>query len=492
MIALPQKRTPAESVLAAMQELRQHDAQWQQGKTWSYVYDAGDDVTDLLSQAYSLFISENGFSPMAFPSLRKFETEVVSMTSSLLGGDDETVGNMTSGGTESILLAVKTARDWARANRPSVAVPEMVLPLTAHPAFEKAAQYFSVKSVRTPVGEDFRADVEAVGAAISPNTILLVGSAPSYPHGVIDPIEELARLAQDNALLFHVDACVGGLMLPFVRRLGYDLPSFDLGVPGVASLSADLHKYGYAAKGASVILYKSKSHRRHQFSVYTDWPGGIYLSPTMLGTRPGGAIAAAWAVMKYLGEEGYLALADSVMKATTKLRDGIDSIEGLQVLGNPAMSVLAIGSEELDIYEVGDELTLRGWYLDRQQFPASLHLTVTPTHAQVIDRFLEDLRQAASAASRLSAGRLARSLAVGLTRTAVDVLPAKVVSSLATRSASALGLGEADVPARSAAIYGMMATLPNRGDVDELVLDLLEQLSRPQEEPSSPEGSGIE
>jgi glutamate/tyrosine decarboxylase-like PLP-dependent enzyme len=492
MIALPPKRTPAESVLATMQELRQHDAQWQQGKTWSYVYHAGDDVAGLLGQAYSLFISENGFSPMAFPSLRKFETEVVSMTSSLLGGDDETVGNMTSGGTESILLAVKSARDWARAKRPSVTAPEMVLPLTAHPAFEKAAQYFCVKSVRTPVGEDFRADVEAVGAALSPNTILLVGSAPSYPHGVIDPIEELARLAQNHEVLFHVDACVGGLMLPFVRRLGYDLPDFDLGVPGVTSLSADLHKYGYAAKGSSVILYKSKIHRRHQFSVYTDWPGGIYLSPTMLGTRPGGAIAAAWAVMNYLGEEGYLALADGVMKSTTQIRDGIDSIEGLQVLGNPAMSVLAIGSEELDIYEVGDELTLQGWHLDRQQYPASLHLTVIPTHAQVIDRFLEDLRQAASAASRLSAGRLGRSLAVGLTRTAVDVLPAKVVSSIASRSASALGLGEAQVPARSAAIYGMMAALPNRGDVEELVLDLLEQISRPQEEPPSPEISGIE
>ncbi len=492
MIALPHNGTPAESVLASMQDLRKDDAGWQEGKTWCYVYDAGNEVTDLLRKAYSLFISENGFSPMAFPSLRKFETDVVSMTAGLLGGDEETVGNMTSGGTESILLAVKTARDWARANRRSVSAPEMVLPQTAHPAFEKAAQYLSVKSVRTPVGEDFRADLAAVGAAITRNTILLVGSAPSYAHGVIDPIEEMAQLAQENALLFHVDACVGGFMLPFVRRLGYDVPRFDLGVPGVTSLSADLHKYGYAAKGASVILHKSKGHRRHQFSVYTDWPGGIYLSPTMLGTRPGGAIAAAWAVMNCLGEEGYLALADTVMKATVKLRDGIGSIEGLRILGDPAMSVLAIGSEELDIYEVGDELTLRGWYVDRQHFPASLHLTVTPNNAKVTDRFLEDLRQAASEASRLSAGRLARSLAVGLTRAAVDVLPANVVSSLTSRSSSVLGLGEAKVPQRSAAIYGMMATLPNRGDVDELVLDLLDQLSRPQDTSQHREDGSIE
>jgi len=353
IITLPTKRIPAENVLATMRQIREHDAKWQEGKVWSLVFHAGDKVTELLKEAYTTFFSENGLNPMAFPSLKKFEAEVVTMTASLLGGDDETAGNMTSGGTESILMAVKTARDWARARNPANIAPEMILPTTAHPAFEKAAHYFSVKPVHIPVRSDFRADVAAARDAITPNTILLVGSAPSYPHGIIDPIAELAQIAQENDILFHVDACVGGFMLPFVRKLGYPVPDFDFHVPGVTSISVDLHKYAYAAKGASVILYKDRALRRHQFFVYSDWPGGIYPSPTMAGTRPGGAIAAAWAIMNHLGEEGYLEIADAVMKTATKLKDGINAIEGVQVLGEPMMSILAIGSDRLNVYEGG-------------------------------------------------------------------------------------------------------------------------------------------
>ena len=293
MIALPTKRTPAEQVLDAMKEIREHDARWQEGKTWSLVYHAGDEVTELLKKAYTMFFSENGLNPTAFPSLKKFEAEVVSMAASLLGGDDETVGNMTSGGTESILMAVKTAREWARANRPAITAPEMILPDTVHPAFEKAAHYFGLKPVRTAITPDFRADVGAAQDAVTPNTILLVGSAPSYPQGVVDPIAELAQIALEHDILFHVDACVGGFMLPFVRRLGYPVPDFDFRVAGVTSISADLHKYAYAAKGASVVLYKNNALRRHQYFVYTDWSGGIYASPTMTGTRPGGGDCAA-------------------------------------------------------------------------------------------------------------------------------------------------------------------------------------------------------
>ena len=487
MITLPPKRTPAEQVLAAMKTLREHDAKWREGKTWSLVYHAGDDVTELLQDAYTMFFSENGLNPMAFPSLKKFEAEVVAMTASLLGGDGETVGNMTSGGTESILMAVKTAREWARARNPGNAAPEMILPATAHPAFEKAAHYFSVKSVRTPVQADFRADVAAAQAAVTPHTILMVGSAPSYPQGIIDPIAELAQIAQGNDILFHVDACVGGFMLPFVRKLGYAVPDFDFRVPGVTSISVDLHKYAYAAKGASVVLYKNKALRRHQFFVYTDWSGGIYASPTMTGTRPGGAIAAAWAIMNYLGQEGYLSISDTVMKTTVKLRDGINAIEGVKILGDPAMSILAIGSDTLNVYEVGDELTLRGWHLDRQQFPPSLHLTVTHAHAKVADQFLDDLEQAVAKVKRFSFNKLVDSLKVGLVQAAVRLLPAKVVSEFAARVSSVMGLEGGQLPKRSAAMYGMMASLPNKGDgsteLNEIVLDLLDQLTQSEERP---------
>ncbi|MFN2185745.1 MAG: pyridoxal phosphate-dependent decarboxylase family protein [Anaerolineae bacterium] len=477
MLRLPERGMAGERVLDRMRELRERDANWRAGKTWSLVYHAGDEVTELLKEAYTMFFSENGLNPMAFPSLKTFEAEVVAMTASLLGGDAGTAGNMTSGGTESILMAVKTAREWARARDPGLAAPEMVLPATAHPAFDKAGHYFGVKPVRIPVLSDFRADVEAVRAAITPNTILLVGSAPSYPQGVVDPIGDLARIAQERGLLCHVDACVGGFMLPFVRKLGYPVPDFDFSVAGVTSISVDLHKYAYAAKGASVILCRNRALRRHQFFVSTDWSGGIYASPTMTGTRPGGAIAAAWAVMNHLGEEGYLAIADTVMKTVTRLRQGIEAIEGVCVLGDPAMSVLAIGSDRLNVYEIGDELTLRGWHMDRQQHPPSLHLTVTHAHAQVADLFLQDLAEAVAQARRFSLAKMSNAAKVGLVRAAAKLLPAPWMSALASRSSSVTGLEGADIPTRSAAMYGMMASLPNKGDLDELVLGVLDSLT---------------
>ena len=478
MMPLPLNRTPADQVLARMRQAREHDAKWHEGRVWSLVYHADDEVTDLLKEAYSLFFSENGLNPMAFPSLRQFETEVVAMTAALLGGSDETAGTMTAGGTDSILMAVKTARDWARVERPEATAPEMVLPKTAHPAFHKAGHYFGVKPVITPVGADLRADLATAKSAITPNTILVVGSAPAYPFGVVDPIAELAGLAQEYGLLCHSDACVGGFMLPFVRKLGYPVPDFDLSVPGVTSISADLHKYGYAAKGASVILYRSHELRRYQFHVYTDWPGGIYASPGMPGTRPGGPIAAAWAILNFLGEEGYLALTDTVMKTVRKLQAGIRAIPGLQILGGPVMSIMAIASDRLNMFEIGDEMALRGWTLDRQQFPASLHVTITPAHAQMADQFLADLEQVVEMVRRPSRARLSRSLQVKAAQMAARVLPPALMRRLTRRSSGtggeALGAG-----GRSAALYGMMATLPNRGDLHEVVLDLLDQLTSP-------------
>jgi sphinganine-1-phosphate aldolase len=482
-IPFPVQGASAEQILPSMQGLREHDVRWQEGKAWSLVYHLGDEapqlaaVPQLLQDAFTLFFAENGLGPIAFPSLRRLESEVVSMTASLLGGDDQTVGNMTSGGTESILLAVKTARDWARAKGPAHTDAEIILPRTAHPAFEKAAHYFCVTPVHIPVGSDFRADVDAARAAITPRTILLVGSAPSYPHGVVDPIPELAQVARENGLLFHVDACVGGFMLPFVRKLGYPVPDFDLRVPGVTSISADLHKYAYAAKGASVILYAKRALRRHQFFVYTDWPGGIYPSPTIAGTRPAGPIAAAWAILNYLGEEGYLTITDTVMETAARIREGIRTIDGVEVLGDPAMSILALGSDRLNVYEIGDELAQKGWYLDRQHLPPSLHLTVTHAHARVADQFLQDLEQAVARTKRFSLSKLSSAAAVGMVEAAGKLLPANLMSALTARASSLAGLKGNGIPRRSAAMYGMMASLPNRGDLEQLVLDVMDQLS---------------
>lgn len=476
--AFPTHGRAKTDVLGDLHAARQYDIHWQEGKAFSLVFLGGEDVTEVAKEAYALYFSENGLNPGAFPSLRRLETEVIGMAANLLGGDANVVGNMTSGGTESILMAVKAARDWARAQRPAIRRPKIILPLSAHPAFDKAAEYFGLDIVHTPVRPDSRADIEALRRALTPDTILLVGSAPSYPHGVVDPISEIAALAQEHGILCHVDACVGGFMLPFARKLGYPIPAFDFSLPGVTSISADLHKYGYAAKGASVILYRDAGLRRHQMTAYTDWPGGIYASPTMLGTRPGGAIAAAWAVMNYLGEEGYLSLAATTMETAAQLRAGIDAIPGLRILSNPDMSVMAIGSDTLNVYEVADEMTLRGWHLDRQQFPSTLHLTVHYGHAATSAAFLADLAASAAQVRRFSLKRAAFSLLQRFLNSLLRLLPERWVSRLTARAGSLLG-GGGGLPTRSAPMYGMMGSLPNRGDLRELVLDLVDGFTRP-------------
>lgn len=383
-----------QEILTCMREMRSEDARWQEGRTWSLVYNAGEDIRRLLAEAYTEFMSENGLNPMAFPSLRRFESEVLAIGAELFHGEG-VAGTMTSGGTESILMAVKTARDFARAER-GITEPELVMPASVHPAFQKAAHYFGVKAVNVPVGPDFRADVAAMRAALTPRTVLVVGSAPAYPQGVVDPIPELAAMAKEQGLLFHVDACLGGFLLPFARKLGHSIPDFDFAVPGVTSLSADLHKYGYAAKGASLVLYRTPELRRYQFFTYADWSGGIYASPSMAGTRPGGAIAAAWAILKYLGEEGYLRLAGTVLDTAKALREGIAAIPGLKLLGEPTLSVFAFSSDTLDVYALGDAMEARGWKLDRQMMPPALHLMVTPAHVKVVEPFLADLRACAA------------------------------------------------------------------------------------------------
>ncbi len=394
MATFPEKGRDKADILAALDELSHADGNWREGRTWSLVYYAGEEVTALTEAAYTRFFHANALNPTVFKSLRQLEVETLGFAADLLHGDGDTVGSLTSGGSESILMAVKTYRDEARALKPHITEPEMVLPVSAHASFEKAAHYFGVKPVHILLTGDYRADVAAAERAITPNTILIVGSAPAYPQGVVDPITELGRLALKHGLRFHVDACLGGFILPFVRQLGYPVPDFDFSVPGVTSISADLHKYGYAAKGVSALLYKNGNIRRYQYFAYADWPGGLFVSPSATGTRPGGAIAAAWAVLQYLGTEGYLRLAETTMNITQKLLDGIRAIPELYILGQPTASVFALGSDVLNVHALADRLEEKGWVIDQQVGPSCLHFMVTPAHEAAAEPFLSDLKQA--------------------------------------------------------------------------------------------------
>lgn len=395
---IPQQGLSKEQILSTLQAFKARDMDWKAGKVWCYVYHPGEDPAEVTREAYLSFLSENALDPTVFPSLLKLETEVVRAVIGLLRGDDQAVGHLTSGGTESILLAVKTARDKTRAEHPEITRPEMILPRTAHAAFHKAAHYLSVKPVLVDIDpQTFKVRAEDMRAAITPNTILLVASAPGYSQGVIDPIAELGEIARERNLLFHVDACVGGMHLSFMRQLGYEVPDFDFTVPGVTSISTDLHKYGYAAKGCSAILYRSKDIRRYQIFACTDTTAYTLINPTVLSSRSGGPMAGAWAILNFLGEEGYQKIVREVQEATRRLIEGVNSIDGLQVLGEPVMSMFSFKSDTLNVYQLADEMGKRGWYLQGQfstpLTPRNLHLSVNHGTIHNVDALLNDLRE---------------------------------------------------------------------------------------------------
>ncbi len=391
MKTIPPRGSTIDDVMSRLKAMQASDGDYHNARTWGLIYNAGPDVDAVLQAAGSHVMLENALNPFVFPSLKEMQRDVVSMTAGLLHGGDDVGGSMTSGGTESIFMAVKTARDLARAER-GIKRGRIILPRTAHPAFVKAAHLLDVEMTQLALGDDLRTHASALEGKISDDTILVVGSAPAYPFGMIDPITEMAAIAMDAGVLFHVDACLGGFMLPFVERLGRDVAPWDFRVPGVTSISADVHKYGYAIKGASVLLHRPKSNLRYQVFSFNAWPGGAYGTQGFQGTKPATPIGAAWAVMQYLGEEGYLRLARDTMTATKMLLDGISGIDGLHVWGEPDMTVVAIGSEQHDIFAVGDRLTERGWHFDRQEDPPALHLMASPRHLLVVDEFLTDLR----------------------------------------------------------------------------------------------------
>ena len=391
---LPEKGRNQQAVLDEMKTFGHKDPDYKNAKTWSLVYYLGEDHSRFLNKAGQMYSATNGLNPMAFQSLKRFETQVVRMTADLLNGDRQVAGVMTSGGTESCLLAVKTYRDMAR--KKGIQKPEMILPESAHVAWEKGAAYFDVKAVHVPLDKNYRADMTRVKKAVNRRTVMILGSAPAYPHGIVDPIEEMGALGLEKNIPVHVDACVGGYLLPFVEQLGYPVPLFDFRVKGVTSISADTHKYGYSAKGASTILYRDIHLLKHQMFVFTEWPGGIFASPGLLGTRPGSNIAAAWAAMQAMGHDGYLANARIIMDTTQKLIKGINRIDGIEVIGKPDMSIVAFRStsRRINIYALGDQMEKKGWQIDRQQKPECLHAMVTPLHQDAVGPYLEDLKAA--------------------------------------------------------------------------------------------------
>lgn len=393
----PAAGRPADDVIAAIRGGRHDDADWRAGRTFSLVYNPDDPELERLQDAVAHeYLHENYLNPFAFPSLLRMEREVVAMGADLVHGNPRG-GKLTSGGTESLFLAVQVARDHARTAR-GIAEPTIVVPATAHPAFAKACHYLDVDEVRVPVGPDGRADVAAtehvLDGEVGERAALVVGSAPCYPYGVVDPIPDLAALAAGRGVLCHVDACLGGWLLPFLERLGEPIPPWDMRVPGVTSLSADIHKYGWSFKGASLLLHARDELLRHQYFLSDGWPGGLYGSATTAGTRPAAPIAAAWATINYLGEAGYRRLTAQVRDAARRLRAGVEAIEGLHVTGDPVPGVMEVSTDEggPDLGAVADVMDDRGWHLDRQQ--GGLHAIVSPSHLAVADRFLADLADA--------------------------------------------------------------------------------------------------
>lgn len=369
------------------------DAKWREGKTAVYVFNAGEDVAQVQKEAYTLYMSENGLGPAAFPSLKQMEDEVIGMGLSLLHAPETGAGSMTSGGTDSITMAIKAARDYHRSKHDTPAIQKLniVVPFSAHPAFDKAAQMMDLEIRRIACGQNLLADPAAMSAAIDANTMMIVGSAPCFPYGLIDPIEALGQIAERENKWLHVDACVGGYIAPFVRMNGTDIKPFDFEVSGVSSMSADLHKYGYCAKGASSVLFRSEDLMSHMIFDCDGWPGGRMITPTLSGTRPGGAISAAWAVMNYLGIEGYKSKQKMVTDARETIEAGVRAL-GFEILGTPKVGIVAFSHPTENVFAIYKQMYKRGWFTSLTTEPRSLHLMLSPFHAEVTDIYLMDLK----------------------------------------------------------------------------------------------------
>ena len=473
MLAEIEPGQSVEEVIAALRKKRENDASYD-GRMFGMDFYASDDGQRAAEEAYLMFMWENRLDPTVFPSVVELEAEVVSMAARHLGGDAQTAGSFTSGGTESVLLAVKTARDKARAER-GVKNANMVIPITGHPCFHKGAAYFDVEARVVPVDPvTFQADVDAMRDAIDDDTVLLVGSAPSFAHGVVDPIEAIGALGLERGVPVHVDGCIGGFLLPYFRRAGADVPPFDFSVPGVTSMSMDFHKYAYAAKGASIVLYKDASYWRHQVFTYSGWPGYTIVNPTIQSSKSGGPLAATWAVLRHYGDDGYLEIGKQLKAARDTIVEAVNGIEGLRVLVQPHMSLVAIGTEGIPVFSLLERLDAKGWHLRPQlrigDLPESFHMTILPRNLPHLDAFIDDLREEAAAlrGQEVTGGHLAALLAsVDLGTMSADDLTGLI------RGAGLIGGGSP-----GAEVNNLLNALPS--DMrDRLASAYFEALSRP-------------
>ncbi|XP_066974810.1 sphingosine-1-phosphate lyase-like [Macrobrachium rosenbergii] len=403
---------------------------WKEGCASGTVYNYNKSLTDLTTEVYGLAAWSNPLHADVFPGVRKMEAEVVRMCCTMFHGDAKSCGCITSGGTESIVLACKAYRDYA-INVKGIRKPEILVPVTGHAAFDKAAQLLGIAIKHVPIDPvTMKADISVMKRMITSRTCMLAGSAPQFPHGVIDPIEEIAALGVQYDIPVHVDACLGGFLIAFMEEAGYPLAPFDFRVEGITSISADTHKYGYAPKGTSVILYSDPKFRHHQFFVTPDWPGGIYATATIAGSRSGGIIASCWAAMVYHGLSGYVELTRKIVETARRISMECSKIPGIFVYGNPEVSVVSFGSEKFSIYTLADAMNKRGWNLNSLQYPASVHIAVTVLHTQtgIADKFISDIKE--------------------ITADLVDNPP--------------------KVEGESAAMYGMAASIPDRSVIGEI------------------------
>jgi len=458
--ALPDKGVPGEQVLAELRELRAADLPTHGGRLFAYVYDPGlDGLDELAHEAYAVSAHVNGLDPTAFPSLLAMENALVGAAARLLGGERGTVGSVTGGGTESLLLAVKAARDA----RPDLATPRLLIPSTAHAAFAKAAHYLRVALDVVPVGPDLRADPAATAAAIRPDTVLVVGSAPSYAHGVVDPIPQLAAIAAERGVRLHVDACFGGWVLPYLRRLGAELPAFDFSVPGVTSVSVDLHKYAYAPKGVSILLHRTEELRRPQYFAYASWPGYPMVNPVISSTRSGGPIAAALATLRTIGDAGYLDLAGRTRDAVSVLAAAVEATDGVRLFAPPETTVVCLAADPapagVDLFVLADELAARGWHTQPQMalgdLSPTIHLTVTAAVGSTAAEFGSALAEAVAAARAHGPADVPAALLAA----AGALAPEMVTPELVEQLAGGLGLGGGDF-SRMAAVNTLLDAAP--------------------------------
>ncbi len=477
-IVFPAKGTGFQDVLSSIKKRKSKDINWDSGKMFGFVYYPGNDIAQIIEQIYHLYFHENALNPSLFPSISEFENEIISMVADLLHAGNEFAGNITSGGTESIFLAIKTARDFTRQNKSHIVNPEIIVPVTAHPAFNKAAHYLNIKLVTVGVNSDQRVNVNSLKSAISGNTILIVCSAPTFPHGVVDPVDKVAQLALENNIFCHVDACLGGFMLPFLEKMKLPVPLFDFRVPGVTSISVDAHKYGYSPKGVSIIIYKNSKIRKYQFFVHVDWPGGIFGTPCFQGTKSGASIVSAWALIKLLGIEGYTEMAGKTMETAKLIMKGINSIEGLKIRSNPEMSIFSFTSDYNDIYHIADEMTDRGWSLDRLQFPESLHMTITYSNINQAEPFLKDLRASVAKVRKSGLHKASSRIKISAAQILSKILPASLFKKITRQSVSNLEKKSKTKSSGSAVMYGIAASFKNRKNVHSMILDLLDQMYR--------------